>query len=105
MAKRSRQGADHLKAVALPATDAGGVGAHHHVELHRPESEPPGRLQGVLGNCIAGIGHMGSQREGVGREVVGAHHGPAPIHSHHHRLGVLYLCQLKEGAAASWRQL
>ena len=34
-----RQGANHLKTVALPATDAGGVGAHHQVELHRPEPQ------------------------------------------------------------------
>jgi hypothetical protein len=43
-----RQGADDLKAIALPAAQSGGVGAHHQVELHQPEAQPPRRLQGVL---------------------------------------------------------
>jgi hypothetical protein len=74
VAKRPRQSADHLKSVALPAADAGGVGAHHQVELHRPEAQPPRRLQGVLaettadslapsvlGHHVARIGHMGAK--------------------------------------------
>ena len=54
--------------------DTGTVGAHHQVELHRPEPKTPGRLQRVLAeaaadpvaaavlcNYIAGIGHMGAK--------------------------------------------
>jgi hypothetical protein len=78
VAKRPGQRADHLKAIALPAADASGVGAHHQVELHRSEPQPPRRLQGVLaqpaadslapavlGHHVARIGHMGAE----GREL------------------------------------
>ncbi len=48
VAKGARQGADHLEAIALPTGDAAGVGAHHQVELHRPEPAPPRLLAAEL---------------------------------------------------------
>ena len=48
----------------------------------------------VLCNYIAGIGNMGTKTEGIGFDVVGAHHGLGRIRSHHHCLGLLYPCQL-----------
>lgn len=74
VSERPRQGADDLKTVAPPARDAGGVRAHHQVELHAPEPQPPGHLQGVLAEAaadslapalfrdhVAGIGQMGAE--------------------------------------------
>jgi len=96
--KRPRQGADALKAVALPAADAGGVGAHHQVELHRLKAQPPSSLQvvlaeaaadplpaGVFGYYVASVGHMGAEGQGIRPQGIGAHQGPGRIHGHHHR--------------------
>ena len=103
MAERPSQGADHLKTIALPAADACGIGAHHQVELHRAEPQPPRRLEGVLaepaadplaaivlGHHITGIGDMGTEGEGVGPQVLRSHQRCGPIHRDHHRLVLLH---------------
>ncbi len=90
VAKGPGQGAHNLKAVFLPAADASGVAAHHQVELHRSVAQPPGRPQrvfaeaaadppppAVLRHHVAGIGHMGAEAEGIGLQVIAAHHGSA----------------------------
>jgi transposase-like protein len=56
----------------------------------------------VLRYHIAGIGHMGAESEGVGPKVIGAHHSPCRIHSHHHRLALLHPGQLGLGLADGW---
>jgi hypothetical protein len=80
------QGADHLKAVALPAADPGGVGAHHEGERHQAKPEPPCCVQGVLGHHVAGIGHQRA----------------AGIDSHHHRLALLHPRHLSLGLGDRW---
>ena len=64
---RPRQGADVLKAIALPAAKSGGVGAHHQVELH--QSRCPGLLfcdRGVVREGFPGAEHRLQQRPYLG---------------------------------------
>ena len=97
------QDADDPEALALPALDAGLVGAHHQVELHGPEPQPQGLRQGVaaqaaadalpsplVGHHEAGVGHVGTKGGRVRTEVVGAHHGGSGIHGHQNALVLIH---------------
>jgi len=44
----------------------------------------------MLSYHIAGVGHMGAEREGIGPEVIRAQHSSGLIQSHDHRLAVLH---------------